>query len=306
MDPVRDKESDMLVHPRVGERQRQSVSNGMNSEKIIGLIAGSGRLPILVAQGAQQAGFRVICTGLCSNPEPELIGLVDYYTEVPIARPGVWIRKLRKNGVTDAIMVGKVNKETLFTPRRILRYLPDWRAFRIYYWRLRKKDKIDQTILQAVADELASGGIMLQDSTKFCTEHLAEKGIMTKVRPAAYVQQDIDFGWDIVKKIAYAGIGQAIAVKERIVLTVEAVEGTEQMIVRAGQLCKKGGWTLLKVSNPEQDLRFDVPCVGPDTINSISSNGGKCLVVEAGRTIIIEKPETIALGDKLGIAIIGI
>jgi len=278
----------------------------MSSEKIIGLIAGGGRLPILVVQGAQQAGCRVICAGLGDNPEPQLAELADFYAAVPIARPGAWIRKLKKNGVTDAIMVGKVRKEKLFTPWRILRYLPDWRALRIYYWRLRKKNKIDQTILQAIADELASGGIILQDSTKFCAEHLADKGVMTKIQPTGAIQQDIDFGWDIVKKIAQMGIGQAIAIREKTVIAVEAVEGTEKMIQLAGQFCKRGGWTLLKASKPDQDFRFDVPCVGPDTIKSLSSGGGKCLVVEAGRTIIIDKPETIALANQLGITIIGL
>ena len=278
----------------------------MTSERTIGLIAGGGRLPILVAEGARQAGYRVICAGLGDNPEPRLAEKVDFYATVPIGRPGAWIRNLKKNGVTDAVMVGKVHKEKLFTPWRILRYLPDWRALRIYYWRLRKKNKIDQTILQAIADELASGGIILQDSTKFCAEHLADKGVMTKIRPSSDIQEDIDFGWAIVKKIAQTGIGQAIAVREKIIIAVEAVEGTEKMIERAGQFCKKGGWILLKASKPDQDLRFDVPCVGPDTVKSLGANGGKYLVVEAGRTIIIEKIETIALANRLGIAVIGL
>ena len=278
----------------------------MKNEKIIGLIAGGGRLPILIAVGARQAGLRVICTGLGDNPLPKLAEKVDFYAAVPIARPSAWIRKLKKNGVTDAIMAGSIRKERLFTPLRILRYLPDWRALRIYYWRLRKKNKIDQTILQAIADELASGGIILQDSTKFCKEHLADKGVMTKVQPTADTREDIDFGWAMVKKVAETGIGQAIAVREKTVIAVEAVEGTEKMIARAGQFCKKGGWTLLKASKPEQDFRFDVPCVGPDTVKSLNSNGGKCLIVEAGRTIIIDKPETIALANQLGIAVIGL
>jgi len=278
----------------------------MKSEKIIGLIAGGGRLPILVAQGAQQAGYRVICTGLGDNPEPQLAEIADFYAAVPIARPGAWIRKLKKNGATSAIMAGKVRKEKLFTPWRILRYLPDWRAFRIYYWRLRKKNKTDQTILQAIADELASGGIILQDSTKFCGEYLADKGVMTKIGPSGDIQEDIEFGWEIVKKISQTGIGQAIAVREKTVIAVEAVEGTEKMIERAGQFCKKGGWTLLKASKPDQDWRFDVPCAGPETIKSLNANGGKCLVVEAGRTIIIDKPQTIALANQLGIAVVGL
>lgn len=276
------------------------------NQKIIGLIAGGGRLPLLIAQGAKQAGRRVICTGLADNAEPQLAELADFYATVPIARPGSWIRKLKKNGATEAIMAGYVRKENLYTPWRILKYLPDWRAIRIYYWRLRKKNKSNQTILQAIADELASGGIILQDSTKFCAEHLAGKGVMTKHSPSGGVQDDIDFGWDIVKKLAQMGIGQAIAVKEKTVIAAEAVEGTAKMILRAGELCKRGNWTLLKASKPDQDFRFDVPCVGPDTIKSLSENGGKCLVIEAGKTIIIDKPDTIALANQLGIAIIGL
>jgi len=271
----------------------------------IGLIAGGGRLPFLIAAGARQAGLKIVCAGLGNNPDPQLANAVDYYTEVPLARPGTWIRKLKKQGVTDTIMVGKVRKENLYSPKRILKYLPDWRAIRIYYWRLRKNNKIDQTILQAIADELACGGIILQDSTKYCKEHLADKGVMTRTKPSAGVQEDIDFGWQMLKKISETGIGQAIAVKEKTVLAVEAVEGTGAMIERAGQLCRRGNWTLLKAPRPDLDVRFDVPCVGTETIESLNKNGGRSLVVEAGRTIIIDKPQTIELADKLGIAVIG-
>ena len=277
----------------------------MSDKKTIGLIAGGGMLPILIARGARHAGCKVICVGLGDNPEPGLANEVDYYTEVPLARPGAWIRKLKKQGVTDAIMVGKVHKEKLFTPRRILKYLPDWRALRIYYWRLRKQNKVDQTILQAIADELASGGIILQDSTKYCSEHLADKGLLTAVEPEQGIRDDVEFGWEIVKKIAELGIGQAITVKEKTVIAVEAVEGTGKMIERTGQSCKRGRWSLLKAAKPGQDNRFDVPCVGPETIKDIADNGGVCLVVEAGKTIMLDKPETIALANKLGIAILG-
>jgi DUF1009 family protein len=306
MSPVRDKKSETPVPVQDGDCQKQAISNRMKNEKIIGLIAGGGKLPILIAEAARRAGLKVICTGLGDNPLPELAAKVDFYTAVPIARPGHWIRKLKKHGVTDAIRVGKIRKEKLFTPMRILKYLPDWRALKIYYWRLRQKNKTDQIILKAIADELASGGIILQDSTKFCKEHIADKGVMTKTQPGGSIQKDIDFGWPLAKKIAEAGIGQAITVREKVVLAVEAVEGTGKMIERTGQLCPKGGWTLLKTSKPDQDFRFDVPCVGPDTVRSLSSNGGKCLAVEAGRTIIIDKPDTIALANQLNIAILGL
>ncbi|MDD5064351.1 MAG: UDP-2,3-diacylglucosamine diphosphatase LpxI [Phycisphaerae bacterium] len=277
----------------------------MNSEDILGLIAGEGRLPFLVAAGAREAGLKVVCVGLADNAEPALADEVDTFHSVAIARPGSWIRKLRKHGVTRTVMVGRVAKHRLFTPQRILRYLPDWRAFRIYYWRLRGKDKRNDTLLNALAEELASGGILLENSTMYCKEHLATAAVMTKTQPSRSVEGDIEFGWQIAKKLGELDIGQAIAVKEKEVIAVEAIEGTAKMIERVGQFCKSGGWTLIKTSKPNQDMRFDVPCVGPDTIKSLAENGGKCLVVEAGKTIIIDKPETTKLADQLGITILG-
>ncbi|HUS73240.1 MAG TPA: UDP-2,3-diacylglucosamine diphosphatase LpxI [Sedimentisphaerales bacterium] len=275
------------------------------SRDVLGLIAGEGRLPFLVAAGAKQAGLRVVCVGFAETAERSLADEVDVFYRVAIARPGAWIRKLRKHGATRTILVGRVAKSQLFTPWRILQYLPDWRAFRIYYWRLRGKDKLSDSILSAVADELATGGIVLENSTMYCKEHLATAGVMTKAHLRPSVEGDIEFGWQIVKKLGGLDIGQAIAVKEKEVIAVEAIEGTAEMIKRAGRFCKSGGWTLIKTSKPAQDMRFDVPCVGPDTIRSLAENGGKCLVVEAGKTIIIDKDETIKLANQLGITILG-
>ena len=272
---------------------------------MLGLIAGEGRLPFLVAAGAKKAGLQVICVGLAETVENNLADEVDVFYRVALARPGAWIRKLRKHSVTRTIMVGRVSKGRLFTPLRILRYLPDWRAFRIYYWRLRNKNKLTDSLLCALADELASGGIILENSIMYCKEHLATAGVMTAdpLRPS--VKGDIEFGWEIVKKLGELDIGQAIAVKEKEVIAIEAIEGTAEMIKRAGRFCKSGGWTLIKASKPQQDMRFDVPCVGPDTIRSLAENGSKCLVVETAKTIIIDKPETIKLANQLGITIFG-
>ncbi len=278
----------------------------MNTENVLGLIAGEGRLPFLVAAGAKKAQLKVICVGLADNAEPTLADKVDVFYKVAIARPGTWIRKLRKHGVTKTVMVGRVAKSRLFTPWRILRYLPDWRAFRIYYWRLRGKNKLTDSLLCAMVDELATGGIVVENSMTYCKEHLAAAGVMTQTQVRQSVKDDIEFGWQIVKKLGELDIGQAIAVKEREVIAVEAIEGTAEMIKRAGQFCKAGGWTLIKTSKPYQDERFDMPCVGPDTVRSLAENGAKCLAVEADKTIIIDKPETIKLADQLGIAIVGV
>lgn len=277
----------------------------MADSKILGLIAGQGRFPFLVADGAKKAGFKVVCVGLGDNADKELREKVDYFYEVPLARPGAWIRKLRKHNVSSAIMVGRVRKTRIYTPFRILKYLPDWRAFRIWYWRLRKKDKRNDSLLCALADELASGKIILENSIMYCTEHIATKGVLTKHQPDASIKSDIEFGWPIAKQLGQLDIGQAVAVKEREVIAVEAIEGTAMMIERAGQLCKAGGWTLVKAAKPNQDMRFDVPCVGPDTVESLAANKAKCMVVEAGKTVIIDKNDTIALAERLGIIIVG-
>jgi hypothetical protein len=277
----------------------------MDSANVVGLIAGQGRLPFMIAAGARQAGVKIVCVGLDGSSDASLAEEVDVFYTVPLARPGNWIRKLKKHGVTGTVMVGRVAKGRIFTPWRIMRYLPDWRAVRIWYWRLRKRNKQNETLLSALADELASGGIILEDSTKYCKEHLATNGPMTGGGPGASLAGDIEFGWPIVKKMAEMDIGQAIAVREREVIAVEAIEGTAEMIERTGRLCKSGGWTLLKAAKAKQDMRFDVPCVGPDTIRALAANGAKCLVVEAGKTIIIDKPQTLALANRLRICVIG-
>lgn len=272
---------------------------------VVGLIAGGGRLPFMVASGAKASGRRVVCVGLVGYVDRTLAAEVDAFYEVAVARPGSWIRRLRQHGVIETIMVGTVTKSHLFTPRRILRYIPDWRAFRIYYWRLRGRPKQTDVLLTALADELVTGGIRLENSMMYCEQHLADSGIMTKHQPAAQVLGDIDFGWPLARQLGDMDIGQAIAVREREVIAVEAIEGTAEMIKRAGQFCKAGGWTLIKTAKPKQDPRFDVPCIGPETIRDLAAGGAACLAIEAGKTIVIDKPQTIALADELGVCMVG-
>lgn len=277
----------------------------MSDPQTIGLIAGQGRLPFMIASGAKKAGMKIICVGLDGSVDPALADIVDVFFKGAVARPGGWMRKLRKHGVNTTIMVGTVAKTRLFDPFKIIKNLPDWRAIRIWYWRLRKLDKRNDTVLNAIAEELASGKIILEDSTMYCKEHLATEGVMTKCQPPSSVAKDIEFGWEIVKKIGELDIGQAVVVKEKEVIAVEAIEGTARMLERAARLCKKGGWTLIKTAKPGQDMRFDVPCIGADTIKSLAENGGKCIVVEKGKTIILDKPQTLELADKLNIPIVG-
>ncbi|NQU76199.1 MAG: LpxI family protein [Planctomycetes bacterium] len=270
----------------------------------IGLLAGAGRLPFMVAEGVKRAGRQLVVVGFRGSVDMALEGLAERFSLVGVTRWSTVIRLLHRWGVRRAVMVGCVAKDNMYSPVRLLQFLPDLRTAKLWYLRLRK-DKRDLQVLNAVADELAGEGIELISSVEYCREHLACLGQMTKTAPSAQALADVEFGWRIARQSAVLDIGQALAVKERDIIAVEAMEGTDRMIERAGELCRQGGWTLVKVARPNQDLRFDVPTVGPSTIRRLRQCGGTCLAVEAARTIIVDKPETLALADKLRIPVLG-
>lgn len=271
----------------------------------LGLIAAGGRLPILVAQGMRAAGHPVHALGLRGQYDQSLVPLCDRFADAGVTRLGSWGRGLRRMGVRYAVMVGRVDKaKMLHSVWEIVRSLPDIRALRVYF-RMRT-DKRSHLILAAIADELAKDGVLLIDSTSHITEHLAHEGVMTDRAPASAQRADIALGWPILKEMLRLDVGQAIAVRDRDVIAVEAVEGTDRMIERAGALCASGGWTLLKAARAGHDRRADVPTIGPETIRTMHQAGGRCIALAAGDVIIIDKETTLALADKFGIAIIGI
>jgi len=270
----------------------------------VGLLAGAGRLPFMVAEGVKRAGRKLAIVGFRGSVEMGLQVLADRFSTVGVTRLSTVIRLFRRWGVHRAVMVGRVAKDTMYSPARLLQMFPDWRSARIWYLKLRK-DRRDLHVLTAVADELAGEGIELISSVHYCTEHLAHEGQMTRTAPDPRALADAEFGWRIARRSADLDIGQAVAVKERDIIAVEAMEGTDRMIQRTGAICRGGGWTLIKVARHNQDMRFDVPTIGPDTIRRLSLCGGACLVVEAGRTIIVDKPQTLALADSLGIPVLG-
>lgn len=201
-------------------------------------------------------------------------------------------------------MVGRVAKTGIYDRWRYFRYIPDRRALGVIL-RVVRRDKRPQAILGAVMDELASAGIKLIDSTQYCAEHLATPGVMTRRQPTEQQWQDIRHGYEACRTISRMDIGQSIALIDRDVIAVEAVEGTNAMIDRAGKLCKVGGWTLVKVSNTHQDMRVDVPTIGVVTIEKLAAAKAGCIVLEAGKTIILEKPKVLELADHYKIAVVG-
>lgn len=271
----------------------------------IGLIAGQGTLPLAVARGLKAAGHPVICLGLSGQSrEEELTAQCDVFHRVGLIRLNQWIRVLRRHGARRTVMVGRVAKERMYDRFHMLRYMPDWRTARLWLVRLRH-DKRSDRLLRAVADELASGGVEIMDALPYIPELLADSGVMTRCRPNAGVMADIDFAWPLLRQVNMLLIGQSLACKDREIIAVEAVEGTDRMIERTGTLCKRGGWVLCKASNPNQDIRFDVPTIGPATIERLKKFGAAAVVVETGRTIMLEKSELLKLADELGVAVIG-
>ncbi len=276
----------------------------MAAPQAVGLIAGFGRPPFMVAEGMRKAGRKVIVVGLSDWASPRLQDVADNFIWASPVRIGKWISFLRANGVKETVMIGGVRKREIYSPLRLLKYVPDFRAAWLWYHRVRK-DKRDNAVLLAVADELRNEGIELISCVKYCQDQLADEGLMTATSVPRGCEVDVEFGWEIARASADLDIGQAIAVKERDIIAVEAMEGTDAMIRRAGRVCRVGSWTLVKVARPKQDMRFDVPTIGPKTITNLKDSKCACLVVEAGKTLIVDKPTTLALADKLGIAVIG-
>ena len=272
----------------------------------IGVIAGGGTLPGLVAQGIRAAGRSVAGIGLRGNVEPEFAALCDRFATVGVVRLGQWVRVARRFGVREAIMVGRVSKLRLHNPVGVLLELPDVRTCRFWYRRMRGPDRRSSVLLAAVADELLEGGVRLIDSTRFIPDHLATAGPLGRTLPTAKQLADIAMGWPILRQVAQMDVGQSIAVRAGDVVAVEAAEGTDLLIERAGSLCRKGGWTLLKTARDAHDMRSDVPTVGVATIENLARNRAACLAVGAGRTILLDKPAVIEAADRLGTGVIGV
>lgn len=272
----------------------------------IGLIAGAGRLPILVARGLRSQGRQVLAIGFRGQYDSELPALCDRFRSVGLLRIGQWSRTLRRFGVERAIMVGGVDKaKTMHDRWRLLRRVPDRRTATLWYRHLRH-DRRSPAILAAVAEELSRAGVTLIDSTLPIAEHLAHEGAMTRRLPTQTQRADVQFAWPVLMASARLGVGQALAVREKDILAVEAAEGTTEMIRRAGALCRRGGWTLLKGAGPSHDRRADVPTIGPETIRALADAGAGCAALEARGVIILEKPATLALADELGVAVLGV
>ena len=272
------------------------------------IIAGEGELPRLCAEGARAAGHRVLGLGMRGLYDADFPAACDEFRTVGFLRPGGWIRAARRAGCEDAVLIGRVSKRVMHSKRfkiMLLREMPDFYCLNVWYRRLRF-DRRSATLLRTLADDLAERGLVLVDSTTYLPEHLAIEGPMTARPPSADERADIDFGWPLLTQVSGLHIGQSMAVRQCDVVCVEAVEGTDRMIRRAGELCPRGGWTLLKTAAPDHDMRSDVPTIGLRTIENAAKAGCSCIALGAGRVILADRPKVLAAAETAGIAIVGL
>lgn len=261
---------------------------------------------MIVAEGLRAAGHPIHALGLANQCDPLLPALCTTFQRVGILRVASWGRVLSRQGVNHAIMVGRVDKARMMhTPWSIIQNLPDARTLLVWYKKLRH-DRRSHAVLAAIADELGRSGVHLIDSTAPIMDSLAEAGVMTRRQPTADQRADVAFAWPLLAQTLRLDIGQAVAVRDRDIIAVEAVEGTDRMIERVAQLCRAPGWTLCKGARAGHDRRSDVPTVGIKTIENLAKAGAGCLALAAGDVIMVDKPEMLALAEEKGISIVGV
>ena len=261
-----------------------------------GLIAGNGQFPFLVVEGARKQGASLAVAAIKEETDKRIDEVADDVMWVGIGQLGKMISYFKTRGVTKAIMAGQVKHVQIFSGS-----LPDARMLKLL-WNLPKRNT--DALIGGVADELASEGIELLDSTYFLQDHLAPRGVLTKREQTDIELGNIEYGLHIADELARLDLGQTIVVRAKACVSIEAMEGTDATIRRAGELAK-GKLTAVKVAKPDQDMRFDVPVVGVPTIETMIAAGATCLSITAGKTLIFDRDEMIEIANKNGICIVG-
>jgi DUF1009 family protein len=267
------------------------------SFKRIGLIAGNGRFPFIFSENAKRLGYTIIAVALIGETDTALESYVDRIHWIRVGQLNRLIQAFKKDDVCQAVMLGGIKKTHLFSGIR-----PDLRGLALL---TRLKSRKDDEILRSIASELEKDGIEICDSTFGLEDILVEEGTLTTRSPNKREQEDIQYGWEIAKAIGQLDIGQCVVIRDKVVVAVEAVEGTDEAILRGGVLAKEGA-VIVKRSKPQQDLRFDLPTIGPRTIEMMESNKSSVLALEAGKTILLDRQEFLARANQANIAVVGL
>jgi DUF1009 family protein len=262
-----------------------------------GLIAGNGQFPFMVLEGARRAGVAMSVAAIREETDPRIEQVADRVAWVGVGQLGKMIRFFRREGVERAVMAGQVKHVQIFSGA-----LPDLRMITML---LKLPQRNTDALIGGVAGELAKEGITLVDSTLFVQDHLPQAGTLARRAPDKREQADIEYGLAVAREIARLDLGQTVVVRHRACVAVEAMEGTDAVIRRAGELVK-GKLTVVKVAKPGQDMRFDVPVVGLPTIEAMTAAGATCLCLTAGQTLIFDRAEFFRRADAQRIAVVAV
>lgn len=265
--------------------------------KSLGLIAGSGKFPLLFARKARSRNYKVVAAAIRGDTSFLLKFFVDKCAWFKVGDLKRLFAFFKESGVRQVIMAGQVNPNNLF--ERDIALDDEFRGLFVAL-----KDRKADTIFTAVADRLRVRGLELVDSTFLLKEYLAPKGTMTKRGPTLNELDDIAFGAAIAREMGGIDVGQTVVVKDRAIVAIEAMEGTDRAILRGGKIAREGA-VVVKMSKPHQDPRFDVPVVGPRTIRAMMKSRAKCLGIEAGKTLMIDREICVRLANRAGICIVG-
>ena len=262
----------------------------------LGIIAGSGQFPAMAARAAREAGMRVAVAGLHGNADAGLASAADAWREFKLGQLAAMIRFFKDNEVATVVFAGAVNKP------RALDLRPDFKAVRLM---LGLRAKGDDAVLRAVAGEFEAEGMAVVSPLTLLPSLATPEGALTRRSPSQGQWEELRHAWDTAKAMGALDVGQAVAVRSGIVLAVEAIEGTDAMIRRAGELAR-GPFTVVKVAKPGQDLRLDMPAAGMRTIESMHEAGARCLGLQAGASILFDREAALALARDKGITVVGL
>ncbi|MDI6605764.1 MAG: UDP-2,3-diacylglucosamine diphosphatase LpxI [Candidatus Omnitrophota bacterium] len=265
----------------------------------IGLIAGNRKFPFLFCEGAKKSGASIVAIAVKGEASPKIKNLVEKIYWIGLDEFSRIFDIFKSEGVTRVVLAGQISPARLFAKETYRS-----RELRDLFSGI--KDKRADTIFSAIAQRLTQGGLELLDSTTFIKDLLPKKGTLTNCQPDAQTREDIHFGLELAKELAGLDVGQAVAVKSKSIVAVEALEGTDNMIRRAGRVSRRSGVTVVKVSRPKQDMRFDIPVVGLATIKNLISAGARCLAIEADKTIFIDRQKALELADRKGLCVVAV
>ena len=278
----------------------------MASNQKLGLIAGNGRFPFLVLEAARAQGYEIVVAAIKEEtfPEIETAGASAVYW-LSLGELSKLIETFKKEGVTRAVMAGQVKHKQIFSSIR-----PDWKLAKLLF---SLGTRNTDSLLGAVAKVLEEEGITLENSTSLLEPLLAKAGVLTKRAPSEAEKKDIEYGRDVARQLAQYDIGQTVVIAEAAAVAVEAMEGTDATIERAGQIMASVGkddstlsraLTVIKIAKPNQDMRFDVPVIGVKTIETMQKTGATCLALDAGKCLLLDGDAIITAADQANISIV--